>query len=165
MTVRRNSGHDIPIKHLGITIRSPRDVIVLHPFQVPLVLCLFVLTVVFTGWPDALQHTPIGGFETQGPIHHIWHYALMFGSLLILVGMFWTSTRRLTVELAGVFILMGGLAMNLVAVVGLALDPGNNEEPSGLGMALRSGVILGLGVRAYIIIRDVTVTLSAPKVD
>jgi hypothetical protein len=138
---------------------------VLHPFQLPLTLALFAVSVVFTVWPAALQHSPIGGFETQGPVHHIWHYVLMLGALLILVGMFWANTRRLTVELIGLSVLVGALMMNLIAVVALALDPGSGEEPSGLGMTIRVGVVLGLTVRAYIIVTEPVVTLSAPKVD
>ncbi len=118
---------------------------VLMPFQLPLMLAIFMVSVVFTIWPDALQHSPIS-FEKQGLVHHIWHYSLMLGALLVLIGLFWTSPRRLTVELVGLFALIGALMMNIIAIVALAIMPGTAEEPSGLGMALRVGIISGLAV-------------------
>jgi len=158
--MKREHGQDVPIRHAGFSIRSPWAVMVLMPFQLPLTLSIFAVSVVFTIWPDALQHSPIS-FEAQGFLHHVWHYSLMLGSLLVLVGMFWTSTRRLQAELAGLFVLMGALVINLIAVVALALDPGNGEEPSGLGMAIRAGVILGLAVRAFIIVTEPSVSIKS----
>jgi len=133
---------------------------VLMPFQLPITLAIFAVSVVFTIRPDALQHTPIGGFETQGFIHHVWHYSMMLGSLLVLVGLFWANTRRLQAELAGLFILIGALTMNLIALVAFALLPSDAEEPSGLGMAIRVGVILGLGIRAYIVVAEPVVIVT-----
>ncbi len=156
--MKREHGQDVPIKHLGFPIRSPRAVMVLMPFQLPIVLAIFAVSIVFTIWPDALQHTPIS-FETQGLIHHIWHYSLMLGSLLVLIGLFWTSPKRLTVELIGLFVLMGALVMNMIALVAFAFSPADGEDPSGLGMAIRIGVIVGLGVRAYIVIREPIVNI------
>ncbi len=156
--MKHEHGQDVPIKHAMFSIRSPWAVMVLMPFQLPLTWAIFAVSVVFTIWPDALQHSPIS-FETQGLVHHTWHYSLMLGSLLVLVGLFWTSPRRLTVELVGLCVLMGALVMNLIAVVAFAFSPEDGEEPSGLGMAIRVGIILGLGVRAYIVIKEPTVNV------
>ncbi len=156
--MKRESGESIPIKQARFSIRSPWAVMVLMPFQLPLVISIFAVSIIFTIWPDALQHSPIS-FEPEGLIHHIWHYSLMLGSLLVLVGLFWTSPRRLTVELVGLFILMGALTMNLIALIAFAITPGDAVEPSGLGMAVRIGVILGLAVRAYIIVAEPVVTV------
>ncbi len=156
--MKRDIEQDVPVKHARFSIRSPWAVMVLMPFQLPIVLAIFAVSIVFTIWPDALQHTPIS-FETQGLIHHIWHYSLMLGSLLVLVGLFWTSPKRLTVELVGLFVLMGALLMNMIALVAFAFSPADGEDPSGLGMAIRIGVIVGLGVRAYIVIREPIVNI------
>lgn len=163
--MRNDGGHDIPIRRAGFSIRSPWAVMVLAPFQLPIMLAVFLVSVVFTISPDTLQHTPIS-FETRGFIHHTWHYSLMLGSLLGVVGMFWTNPRRLQAELAGLFILMGALTMNLIALVAFAVSPSSDaEEPSGLGMAIRAGVILGLAVRAYIVVAQPVVTVTATKGD
>lgn len=140
-----------------------RGVVLLRPMQFPLVVALLAVSVVFTIWPDALQHTPIT-FETQGLIHHIWHYSLLVGSVLCLVGMLWTNPRwQLPVELSGLCLLMGALMVNLIALSSLASSlsesPSGGDEPSGLGLALRVGVILGLAIRAYIIVSEPNVTV------
>ncbi len=153
-------GDDVPVK--GFAIRSPFAVMVLHPFQLPLMLVLGGVSIVFTIWPDLLQHTAIS-FETRGVLHHVWHYSLLVGSVLTLVGMFWTSPRRLRVELSGLFILMGSLAMNLIAQVA-ASSTGDEADlrVSGLGMALRFGIIVGLASRAFVIVTAPVVTVKAP---
>lgn len=157
--MRGAHGDDIPIRRAGFSLRSPFAVLILLPFYLPLILSIFGVSVVFTIWPDALEHSPIS-FEAKGVLHHVWHYSLMLGSLLVLVGLFWASLRRLTAELAGLFVLMGGLTMNLLAVVALTLNPAGAEEPAGLGMALRAGVIISLAVRAYIIVFEPTVSIK-----
>ncbi len=157
---KHHYGDDVPIKRAGFSIRSPFAVMVLGPFQLPLILALGVVSVVFTIWPDALQHSAIS-FETRGILHHVWHYSLLVGSVLTLTGMFWTDNRRLRVELSGLFILMGSVMMNLIALVASAAA-GNDEEAisSGLGMALRFGVLLGLAFRAFVIVSAPTVTVK-----
>lgn len=157
--MKRDLGQDIPVKHAGFSVRSPWAVMVLMPFQLPIMLGAFLVSIVFTIWPDALQHSPIS-FETQGLIHHVWHYSLALGSVLVLVGMFWTSSRRLQAELAGLFVLMGASAMNLIAVIALVIDVQGDAEPSGLGIAWRVGILLGMAIRAYIIIREPVVTIK-----
>jgi hypothetical protein len=154
--------YDIPIVRGTFSIRSPRAVALLHPFQLPLVLGLAALAVVFTIWPAALNHTPIS-FETRGVIHHVWHYSLLAGAVIATVGMFVTHRRRLQIELSGLFLLTGAIVMNLVAVIAQAstIPPTGEEAPSGLGMALRAVVIAGLLVRTYTVVREPTVQIPS----
>lgn len=150
----------------GTTLRSPFAVLVLMPFQLPVVLAIGLVSVVFTIWPEVLQHSPVG-FETRGILHHVWHYSLLAGSVLALVGMFWTNQRlRLRIELAGLFVLMGAMTMNLIAIVAFISDGGRvgaEAETSGLDLALRVGIILGLACRAFIIVTAPIVTVRPPK--
>jgi len=157
--VKRDSGQDIPIKRAGFSIRSPWAVMILMPFQLPIALSIFAVSIVFTVWPDALQHSPIS-FETQGFVHHAWHYSLALGSMLLLAGMFLVSTRRLAIELSGIAVLIGALTMNLIALVAIVVSPGGDEEPSGLGLAIRVGIITGLAIRAHIIVTEPVVTVG-----
>lgn len=151
--------HDIPVVRGSFSVRSPRAVALLHPFQLPLVFALAVLSVVFTVAPETLNHTPIS-FETRGVVHHIWHYYILLpGALLATVGMFVTHRRRLQVELSGLSLLAGALAMNLVAVIAEAVNTPAEEASSGLGMALRAAVVVGLLARAYTVAREPTVAI------
>ncbi len=54
--MKRDIGQDVPTKHAKLSIRSPWAVMVLMPFQLPLTVAMFAVSVVFTIWPDALQH-------------------------------------------------------------------------------------------------------------
>lgn len=137
-------------------IAAARIVVDLNPFQFPLALALFAVTVVFTIWPDVLEHSPIA-YETQGLIHHVWHYSLLAGSVLVLAGMFGQFGRHLQVELAGLSIIGGAMMVNLLALVSTI---GQDDEPSGFGMALRVGIIVGLVFRAVGIIRTPVVTVA-----
>ncbi len=157
---KHHYGDDVAIKRAGLSIRSPFAVMVLAPFQLPLILALGVVSIVFTIWPDALQHTAIS-FETRGVLHHIWHYSLLFGSVLTVVGMFWTDARRLRVELSGLFILMGSVMMNVIAQVASAAV-GGEDGASGLGMALRFGILVGMASRAFVIVAAPVVSVKAP---
>lgn len=156
----------IPIIKSALSIRSPRAVAILHPFQLPLVLVLAVLSIAFTIAPETLNHTPIS-FETRGIIHHVWHYTLLGGALLALVGMFAAARRRLQIELSGLFLLAAALTMNLVGLftVSAATATTGDEPPSGLGMALRVGVIVGLLVRAYTVAREPTVQIPGTQIN
>lgn len=148
--------HDVPLLHGTFTIRSPRSVILLQPFQLSLALALAAVSVVFTIWPQVLDHSPVS-FERRGIVHHVWHYMLLAGSLVTLGGMFSAGRRRLRVELVGLCLLVGALGVNLVAVIA---DP-HASNVSGLGVALRSAAILGLSVRAFIVATEPTVNLRA----
>ncbi len=156
--------YDIPIVRGTLSIRSPRAVALLHPFQLPLVLGLAAVSVVFTIWPEALNHTPIS-FEIRGVVHHVWHYSMLTGSLLATVGMFVTHRRRLQIELSGLALLTGALTMNLVALITEAATTAIGEIPGGLGMALRAVIIAGLLVRAYIIAREPTVEIPTLPIE
>jgi hypothetical protein len=100
-------------------------------------------------------------FETRGAIHHAWHYALMLGGALTLIGEFWASRRALAVELIGVSLLTSAVAMNLAAMVAAALaaerhvghfDGAMNGAPSGFGMALRAGVVAMFLIRSWVLV-------------
>lgn len=153
--------YEIPVVRGTFSIRSPRAVALLHPFQLPLVFALAVLSIVFTVAPETLEHSPVS-FETRGVVHHVWHYSMLAGSLLAIVGMFVVHRRRLQIELSGLFLLIGALTLNLMALIAEASSvvPGD-EAPSGLGMALRAGVITGLLIRAYIVAREPTVQIPS----
>lgn len=138
----------------AFSIRSPRSVLLLNPYQLPIVLCLFAVSVTFTFWPEVLEHTPLS-FEARGIIHHLWHYALLVTSLLTLVGMFSARRWRLKAELIGVIGLIGVLGVNLVAFVADA----SREAPNGLDLAFRLGILLGFMLRAFTLVREPTVDL------
>lgn len=137
-------------------MRRVRDVVLLHPFHFPLVCTMFVVSLVFTVFPEALEHTPVS-FETRGPIHHIWHYALLLGSALTIVGMFGVDRKSIRTELVGLVMLFSAAALNFVAVVAGQVD--GSAEPAGFGLALRAAVILGLGARIVIVIVQPSVPL------
>lgn len=142
--------YDIPVVRRTFSIRSPRAVLLLNP-TVPIVVCILIVSIIFTFWPQTLNHSPIS-FERRGIVHHIWHYSLLAGSLLALVGMFGTFKRRLEFELFGTIILAGALTMNLIALVADAVDPKAGEPTSGLIMAVRVGVILIFILRVYVLV-------------
>lgn len=146
--------HDLHLWRGGVTIRSPRSVLLLSPYQLPVVTCLFAVTVVFTFWPEALEHTPLS-FEARGAIHHVWHYAALAASLLTLVGMFSAQRWRLKAELIGLIGLIGVVGVNLVAFVAASTV----ETPNGLDLAFRLGILLGFTVRAVTLVREPTVDL------
>lgn len=149
-------GHDVPLLRGSFTIRSPRSVLLLHPLQMPLVVSLLLISIVFTVWPQALEHDPIG-FEQRGWIHHVWHYTLLAGSGVTLWGMLSAGRQRLKVELMGLSLLTGMLGMNLVAVTTEAQS--GNSEISGLYLAFAASGIVGLLVRAYTLATEPTVDL------
>ena len=140
-------------------MKRVREVLLLHNFQLPVVACLLAVSIAFVVFPEALDHTALS-FEKDesgdpGVIHHVWHYTMMVGSLLALVGLLargWRSSWALRMELAGLILLIGMLTVNLIASIDTGLDPTIKSAITGLGLALRVGVILGLAVRAYILL-------------
>lgn len=124
-----------------------RRILLLRPVEVAIVTALAVLSLVFTFVPDLLEHAPIS-FERRGLIHHFWHYTLMIGSFGALFGLFVKGRWQALVELIGVILLSGALAMNLVAVLT------DGEPPAGILIALRMGIILGFIIRAYAITHE-----------
>lgn len=150
--------HDVPLLHTTFTLRNPRNVLLLQPFQLFLVLALATVAVVFTIWPEALDHSPVS-FERRGLVHHVWHYSLLAGSVVTLAGMLSAGPRRLRIEFTGLCLLVGVLGVNLVACLADASEA-TNMIP-GLDVALRAAVISGLAVRAYIIAAEPTVNLRS----
>lgn len=153
-------------------VRCVRRTALLHPFQLPVVVSLLTVAIVFTVSPRLLEHSPVS-FETRGVIHHAWHYGLLFGALLALIGLFMTRPVRhigrgrfkvklpfgvrlepLGVEFAGLVLLALAVALNLVALTanefGNVESVGRGDAMSGLGAALRFGVLAGLCIRIWI---------------
>lgn len=152
-----NSRDQVSTWHLSL--RNPRDVLLLNPFQLPLVVGLLVTSIVFTFWPAALDHAPVA-FERRGVVHHVWHYALLVGAATTLAGMLSAGTRRLRTELVGLCVLIGAMGINLLAVLADALAA--EVAVSGFTVAVRASIIAGLMVRAYTVIVEPTVDLRPP---
>lgn len=151
--------HDVPLLHGTFTIRSPRSVVLLQPFQLAIAVALTIVSVVFTIWPEVLDHTPVS-FERRGLIHHTWHYLLLAGSVSTLAGMFSAGPRRLKIELVGLCLLIGALSINLTSAVAAALAT-RPPEMSGLVVAMESAIIVGLVLRAFIVATEPTVDLRS----
>lgn len=150
---------EVPLIRGTISIRSPRRVLMLNPFQLPLMVSLLCVSVVFTIWPEALVHTA-SSFEQRGIVHHIWHYALVYGSLTTLIGMLSASTRwRLKIELVGLIVMVGALGVNLVAYI----DSLPIDQLSGIDVALRVAAITGCLVRVYMVVTGAQVSLTAQQ--
>lgn len=132
-----------------------RAVILLYGVELPIIASLFVVSLVFTVWPGALEHSPIS-FEERGLVHHVWHYTLLAGASLVLLGMLWNNRKRLKVELMGTVLLIGATGMNLLAV-GTEEGP---DAPNGLSIAYRAGILVGLALRAWIIVSEPVVPLG-----
>jgi hypothetical protein len=151
--------HEIGIVSKTMRVRNPREVFLLNS-TVPIVMCMFVISIVFTIWPAALNHAPIG-FERRGIIHHIWHYSLLFGSVMALCGQFSASSHRMRIELLGLIISTGAVGMNLAAVIAEGFAQGNAVE-AGFALALKIGVALTLLLRIYVLYAEPTVMLPVP---
>lgn len=147
-----NPAHDVPLLRGTFTIRSPRSVLLLNPFQLPIVFAIAVTAVIFTIFPEVLEHSPVS-FEQRGVVHHVWHYSLLLASVLTLIGMVSAGRRRLQVELVGICLLVATLGINLVALVA-------DKSISGLNIALCAGVIVGFIARAVIVATEPTVDLA-----
>lgn len=156
-----NTHHDVPLLHGSFTLRSPRSVLLLNPYQLPLTVLLLAVSLVFTFWPEVLEHDPVA-FETRGLVHHGFHYLLLSGSALTLAGMMSAGPRRLKVELVGLCFLAGALLMNMVALIAHATTP--EGDLSGLMFALELAGIVGLVIRGFIVVREPTVDLRANQI-
>jgi hypothetical protein len=147
-----------PVVQRTITMKNPRTVIAMNPGTVCITFAILIVAVVFTIWPDVLEHSPIA-FETRGVIHHVWHYALMIGAAMTLIGEFGAFRKALVVEMVGVSLLTSAVAMNLAAMVVAAMTlesqghfEGGGGAPSGLGMALRAGVVAMYLIRTWVLV-------------
>ena len=164
-----NDRHRLPVVKRTISFTSPRSAILLNP-AVLIVMSILVAAAIFTIWPEALEHSPIS-FEKRGVVHHIWHYALLGGSVLALYGMFSASLRRLQFEFAGLVLLVTAVAMNFVAQVSRLMDQGaasaGEDGVTGFGLCLRVGVIATLALRAWVLVAEpvVQVPVTPPQTD
>lgn len=136
--------------------RSPWMVALLYPFETPLVFCMLAVSVVFTFWPDALQHAPVS-FEERGFIHHMWHYTLLSGAALAALGLLWETPRRTLVEAIGLVMVACAVTLNLVAILTADLA---TDGIDGWRVALRIGVLVGMILRVYILLAEPTVSVS-----
>ncbi len=132
-------------EHLGVS--SPRRAALVNPFETAIVFWLLVVSVMFTFWPQALEHSPIS-FEDRGVIHHVWHYTLLAGSISATFGLLSKSPWRAWFEIFGLILLAAAVALNLIAVIsaGLALPP-----LAGWGVTLRIAILTGLVLRVYVL--------------
>lgn len=134
-----------------------RRVVLLHPFDLPIVLSMLVVAVVFTLFPDTLEHSAVS-FENRGIVHHVFfHYALLTGSLLALVGLFNDRPRGRVLKVAGFTALLVAITMNLSALVIDAIQDGT--DLSGLTVGNRGALIVGLAVRIWITLAQPTVAV------
>ena len=116
--------------------------ILAHGFEFALALSMTVVALVFTACPEALSHAPVG-FEARGVVHHGWHYSLLVGAFLTLVGL---ATQNARAEMMGLILLAGAISINLIA---LLTEGGNRSE--GIAIAFRSAALLGVLIRLYLI--------------
>ncbi len=142
--------------------KSLRRVLLLHPFELPLAVCVLAIAVVFTVFPDVLEHSPIS-FETRGALHHVWHYLLLLGGALTVTGLFAAGPRCLVIELAGLTLLLMCLLLNFTALIAGEIDGSNIEALSGLDAALRVAAMTAVAVRMWIIATRPTVTMTASR--
>ena len=114
--------------------------VLVHGFELALALALTVVALVFTAFPEALSHVPVG-FENRGIIHHVFHYALLTGALLSLIGLVGENARA---EMMGLILLAGAISINLIALV-------TGGDPEGIAIAFRSAALIGVLSRLYLI--------------
>lgn len=152
------SHHEHKIIQRTISFNSPKDVLLQNPTVLP-VFAVFAAAVIFTIWPSALEHSPIS-FERRGVIHHIWHYTLLSGCLVTLYGMFSAHRLRAQIEFFGQVTLVVALALNFIAQTSTLVDEGASravlEGVTGVGLALRAGIILHLALRAWVLFKRPT---------
>lgn len=159
MSLRPRDENSGMVIRASFTFTHPRAVILTNP-TVLIAFGLFILSVVFTIWPNALEHAPIS-FERRGVVHHIWHYSLLGGSMLALYGMFTVGRYRLQYEFFGLLLLVNAMAMNLVAQLSLYIESGTasvTDGVTGIGLGQRFIVIGILLLRMYVLYFE-------PKVD
>ncbi len=125
---------------------------------VPLAACLVLVSFIFTVSPQALDHSPVA-FETRGLWHHVWHYALLAGAILALVGSLSRHPRALTAELAGLILVEAAVALNTTA-----LSTADQAIP-GVGIALRVAVMIQVGLRIWILIARPIAVIEVGRTD
>lgn len=147
--------------HFGF--RSPIKAALLYPFEAAMVFWMLVAAIVFTFWPEALEHAPVS-FEERGFIHHVWHYSLLAGAVVSSFGLLMRSPKRTLVEVLGLVLITCTVALNLIAVVSAGLTDNLPGSLDGWDVALRLGLLTGLALRIYILIREPIVEVTVQTV-
>lgn len=139
------------------SLRDVRDALFLNPYQLSVALALFVVTLVFVMWPEALDHDPIA-FQDRGTMHHTWHYTLLVSSFVVLWAMVWAHpAQRVMSEILG---LLGVFVAMVLTFIELVAAQSSGDQPSGLFIGLLSGLILALAIRIYCLIKRPMVQVS-----
>ncbi len=134
----------------------------LRQSPLPILLTLLAVSIVFTVQPEALVHSPVS-FEAGGIVHHVWHYTLLGGSLLGLAGAVIVDKRSM--ELVGLILVECALALNLIAlVVNEVVGIASVDDPaSGLGLALRVGVMAQIATSIWILTTEPLLDLPVTR--
>jgi hypothetical protein len=138
-----------------------RSLLLLFPAEITLAGSLTLLAVIFTVFPEALEHSPVS-FETRGWIHHAWHYLLLLAASLTLVSHIrsdpWTARTRLL----GLLGLVLALTLNLIAEI--SADLSNPAlRAGGLDIGLRVAAISFLIIRIRMIVNPPTVNVTMDR--
>lgn len=118
----------------------PVPFLLVHGFELALTLALVIVGIIFTAFPAALEHAPIG-FENRGILHHSFHYGLLVGAVLAFVGLIWSAPRT---EMVGLILVAGAIAINLVAL-------GTSGDENGIAYTFRGAALVGILLRLYLI--------------
>ncbi len=133
----------------------------LRQSPLPILVTLLAVSIVFTLSPEALSHSPVS-FETRGIIHHVWHYTLLGGTLLGLLGA--VIVDRRSMELVGLILVEAALALNLIAIVTFEITGvGPGDAASGLGIALRVGVMAQIATSIWILTTEPLLELPVTR--
>ncbi len=133
----------------------------LRQSPLPILVTLLAVSIVFTLSPEALSHSPVS-FETRGIIHHVWHYTLLGGTLLGLIGA--VIVDRRSMELVGLILVEAALALNLIAIVTFEIaGVGPGDAASGLGIAMRVGVMAQIATSIWILTTEPLLELPVTR--
>ncbi len=137
---------------------------ILRQSPLPILVTLLAVSIVFTVQPEALVHSPVS-FEARGIVHHVWHYTLFGGALLGLLGA--VIVDRRSMELVGLILVECALALNLIAlVVNEFVGIASVDDPaSGLGLALRVGVMAQIATSIWILTTEPLLDLPVTRRD
>lgn len=142
------------------SLRDVRDVAFLQPYQLPFVVAVVIVALVFTVFPEALEHSPIA-FEERGFIHHVWHYTLLSGGLLTLWAMVWAHpNHRIQAEIIGLTFIATAVVINLIALITTQFVGPESEQASGIAIAIRAALLTGMSIRVFVLICEPTVQVS-----
>lgn len=128
---------------------SRREYLFLHAPLFCLGVVFVTLGTVFTVFPQALEHSPVS-FETRGPIHHIWHYAVLMGGLALTLGLWF---RHIRTEIAGLWACGLVVILNLIALVAEDIATPDRPPLSGIDAAARIAILSAIAARLYVLLR------------